>query len=223
MQHINILVVLIGMERTEYYGPIEPMYIEIREINKEYFTMYYVSPYTKSYEIFDSVSKHIIQLRNLTRSNYFVSLYSNDDDNVIHYKDSISLEYPKQFSRGVIRNIQSFKEIVFNVELPRDHVVDDCITISKYEHDDFCDNMIQCMEIMNMYTNERYENKPDFKLLKKEVDNLNKRIERYDHLETEIVESKKELHDAQNTFAYFLISSLAFIAGIIICIYYYFI
>ena len=127
MQHINILVVLIGMERTEYYGPIEPMYIEIREINKEYFTMYYVSPYTKSYEIFDSVSKHIIQLRNLTRSNYFVSLYSNDDNTVIHHKDSIALEYPKEFSKGVIQNIQSYKEIV--------------------------------------YTNERYENKQDIKLL----------------------------------------------------------
>ena len=61
--------------------------------------------------IFHNVIKHIIELQNLIGTNYFVSLYTNDD-RVIYYKDSINFDTTIQFSKEVIGNIQVYRDIV---------------------------------------------------------------------------------------------------------------
>ena len=78
---------------------MEPMYIEILDTDTVYFTMYYISPYTKSYVIFNNATKKILQLRNTTRGRFSISLCTTDDT-VVHYIDAVSFEIPRQFVKG---------------------------------------------------------------------------------------------------------------------------
>ena len=108
---------------------MEPMYIEILDTDKVYFTMYYISPYTKSYVIFDNATKKIIRLRNTTKERFFVSLYTTDDT-VVHYIDAVTFEKPRQFVKGVVRNVLYYPYTVYNVELPRDDTNDNDVNDS---------------------------------------------------------------------------------------------
>ena len=203
---------------------MEPMYIEVLYTDTPYFVKYYVSPYTKSYVIFDNVTKHILQLRNLTRNHYFVSLYTNDD-RVVHYKDTIKFETNRLAVKGVVRNVLYHPNTIYNVELPSNNENEDdtgeCIFITNYEYDEYCKNMMLCMELMNSYTTEKYENDFISLDLMSDIFRLVDETKEFDSNLKMFAFQKNYLQKTRNKFSYYSTFLIVYIIIAIICTKYF--